>query len=410
MREYKRQYILREHETLEGVELASASAEMLRREFSYALTLRPSVRGGWELKAGSHIGRIELKDASIRIQPKLPADIVWEWLARAYDIRSLRFYQDRSGFTEKPGDLEWLVKLFIAECRDIVRRGLCRGYVSRTEKLGGVRGQLAVPETLRLWSKQEYRFGCTYDEHTERVPENGAIYAALYDMERRSYHDASIRWEIKELMRLFVAGRESEEQRGRPRSARERLVEVERIPITRLNRHYADALSLLRLYWRAAGLSMHAGHVYCESFVLDMNELFERYIARLLSEELRPHGIKVRIQTRHWLGEGGRLVVIPDILLQDTIGREIVLDTKYTERARGYAEHPHVYQMLAYMTARRADTGILLYASGPECVDRIRNTGQTIYRWSLGLDVPLAVSEHEQHTKRIIARILRLFY
>ncbi|MNJ74421.1 hypothetical protein D3C77_713510 [compost metagenome] len=65
--------------------------------------------------------------------------------------------------------------------------------------------------------------------------------------------------------------------------------------------------------------------------------------------------------------------------------------------------------MLAYLTARKSDTAILLYASGPEREDRIKNTGFSVLQWSLKLESTGDYLEEENRLLNIINRVRGMF-
>lgn len=401
-------YHLKEYETVTGVVLSTDSVAQLRKGFGAVLTLRPGPGETWNITASSYVGCIELSDAIFHIRPKLAVGTLWEWLTWAYDISSLRFRPPVTSVDELTGNSEWLVLFFIKECFTIWRKGLRTEYEQQEQALDKIRGQLRVAPTLQRWMKQEYRFVCTYDEPMRQGKENKLLYAGMRHMAQKRYRNGEIRRELERLLRLFESIEKG--QMDTPAllvSASEQVAELARIRITRLNRQYFRALSLLALYWKMTEFSMHEGNVFCDSFILDMNELFERYIARRLAEELRVHGIEVQAQPLHWLAEANRLRIIPDLILKNRSGREVVLDAKYKVRG-GRSGNPDVYQMLAYMTARSTSSGILLYVAGAERVDKIRNTDKKIYQWSLGVDEWTDRKSQDERFERIIQHIVSM--
>lgn len=408
MKENKPVYRLKEYETASGLPLSPASAAILRKEFHHVVTLRSAAADTWDVAASSYIGRIELPDAALYIAPKITGVTVWHWLSVAYDLPSLRFSPAATRLGEWTGDVEWLIKAFAKECAAIVRGGLRSGYETRVEPTENVRGHLRIAPTLAQWMKQEYRFVCAYDEPTRSVAENRLLYAGLYHMAQRRYRDPSLRRDLLRLCPAFAPEKLPEREEAETALPSEQLAELARLPCLRLSRSYARACAWLALYWRGSAWAMREGAVPHDSFVLDMNELFERYVARRLQETLSRHGIEVSTQPHHWLGENGHIRIVPDLVLRHPSGKEVVVDTKYKLRT-GQGENADVFQMLAYLTARQAHSGVLLYAAGPERTDRIQNTGKTIHRWSLGLESPQAIEEQEACMSRMVERLLALF-
>lgn len=64
--------------------------------------------------------------------------------------------------------------------------------------------------------------------------------------------------------------------------------------------------------------------------------------------------------------------------------------------------------MLAYLTAREAKHGILLYAGGGERSVSIKNSSFTIHQWSLQLDRGLGREEIENRIGMIVEKVVRI--
>lgn len=395
-----------EYKTINGVILTHHEATILHNEFAHALTIRSEGQDEYQLTAASYVGKIVLGNLSIEIHPKLPIPLLWDWLAYAYDIRSLKWTQ-QAGYEEDFGDLEWLIKAYIRECRRIVAHGLRKAYVTEQAVIESARGSLNATTTASLWLKQEYRFDCRYDEFTSWAIENQCIFAGLTDMMRFSIQDKKLLIDIQNLLQLFGAHKPA--ALHSLEVVRLAKPELDHMKPNRLNIVYMPAFQLLRMFWRQASLSFESGGIRVQSFLLDMNELYERYIFRRLEDELKGDGIHVVDQQHDWLAEGGKIRILPDILLRCK-EQEVILDTKYKRKTDESSINQDVFQMLAYMTARKSQHAILLYASGPEREDQVKHTGMMVYQWSLELEQ--INSDREQFEARIrviVDRVRGLF-
>ena len=95
--------------------------------------------------------------------------------------------------------------------------------------------------------------------------------------------------------------------------------------------------------------------------MLDMNELFERFVTERLRRALRGR-LDVKDQHRDRLDEERTVTIKPDLLFQSGGSPRFVGDIKYKltdEAARG--RHPDYYQLLAYTTALDLPEGVLIY-------------------------------------------------
>ena len=111
------------------------------------------------------------------------------------------------------------------------------------------------------------------------------------------------------------------------------------------------------------------GETQASSFMLDMNELFERFVTERLRRALRGR-LDVKDQHRDKLDERGTVAIKPDLLFRAAGSPRFVADIKYKltdEAASG--RHPDYYQLLAYVTALDLPEGVLIY-----CLDANRDS------------------------------------
>jgi 5-methylcytosine-specific restriction enzyme subunit McrC len=398
---------LKEYQTIDGVQLTDSEIEWLKHRFSKALELRISSNGSVGLTATSWIGRICLPGVEIRIHPKLPLNRIWNWLSWAYDLKSLR-WTGSTGFDSNFEDMDWLIRFYLKACERIAAFGLRKDYISLEDVIPSVKGTLQSSLTVGRWLKQDYRFDCRYDEFTSWVNENRCIFAGLQSMRKLQLKDESLYVKLKALMDVFGQERSLLPLVTLSDSIGNQL--LSRMPANRLNRQYSEAFSWLRLYWNCATIVDAEGVVKAESFLLDMNELYEAYVAARFRASLEPEGIRVIAQQHDWLAEEGRIKIVPDLILRDSSGREIIVDTKYKKKKDDASINADVFQVLAYLTALRSNTAVLLYASGPERGDRIKNAGFSVFQWSLKLESAGDNSDAEESMLLdVISRIKGLF-
>jgi 5-methylcytosine-specific restriction enzyme subunit McrC len=399
---------LKEYEQAKDIYLPEETAVKLRQAYSKVVQLQHTSREShYSIRPGSVAGVFRVGNYTFRISPKVDLPVIWDWLAATYDLSSLQWSRTESGFQKQLGDLEWVVKFFLHECKKIYSRGIKKGYITEEASLRAVRGQLQVQRTLQLWLKHDYQFGCRYDELTENVKENYIIFCTLADMLHREYEDPIVLKDLREIRNIFGRELDSFTLENNIVPA-EQLKEINLLPVTRLNMHYKPAFEWAILYWQVTALSFELGDRKSSSFLLDMNELFEMYIGKRLTKELGRHGMQVSLQKHDSLAEGGKIRIIPDVVIKTSYGREIILDLKYISRRDGSSINSNVFQMLAYLTARKAEHGILLYAGGEERRDSIKNSSFTIHQWSLQLDRGVRREEIEKRIGMIVEKMVRL--
>ena len=113
--------------------------------------------------------------------------------------------------------------------------------------------------------------------------------------------------------------------------------------------------------------STTSGRALGFSFLIPMNDLFEKFIGCSLQRALAPKPVELQRGDLYALEDdrGRRLFkLIPDVVIEHS-GERIVLHTKWkwldTSQRNLGVEHADIYQMLAYGQAWRAARVILLY-------------------------------------------------
>src|SRR5690606_28379785 len=111
--------------------------------------------------------------------------------------------------------------------------------------------------------------------------------------------------ERQRLMRQLVALESVSDTAVRPAT-------VDALHVTRLNQHYAPALGLARLVLANLTLADVRGSTSASSFMVDMNDLFQRFVTERLRRELRGRLDVIDEPTVH-LGLGRQIAMQPDL-------------------------------------------------------------------------------------------------
>ena len=117
-----------------------------------------------------------------------------------------------------------------------------------------------------------------------------------------------------------------------------------------------------------AGLEARAGGEDASAFIVDMNDVFERFVCTALREQLRLDAKAFPTENRgHTVYlDTGRFVLLKPDLSWWVAGRCVFAgDCKY-KRTVGTIPNADIYQMLAYLTALQLPEGLLIYAAGED--------------------------------------------
>ncbi|MDQ1747321.1 MAG: 5-methylcytosine-specific restriction enzyme subunit McrC [Frankiaceae bacterium] len=361
--------------TVECSGLSVADAEAL------AATRAVSVTRGWDgaswmLTAGAEVGVLSVNDVTVRIRPRIP-------IARM--IFMLGYAANPKVWRDDPAPLDdqdelWpaMAHVFARAAERSLEQGLLQGYRTEESAQLVLRGRLREVDQLRRHAGLPVPLELRFDEYDVDIPENQLLRAATERLLRMSHvHPVAMRRLRHLLARLGEA---------------RRLVPGEPLPelrATRLNARYQPALSLARMILRARSVDvLHAG-TRASGFLINMNTLFEEFVCAALTEALAPYGGRcVSQDRRHALDDFRTVRLRPDLVRYGKAGEPLsVLDAKYKQETPSGFPHVDLYQLLAYCTALKLNSGHLVYAEGHQQTTtvRIANADVTITRHALDL-------------------------
>ncbi|MBZ5752594.1 McrC family protein [Metabacillus rhizolycopersici] len=314
------------------------------------------------------VGVIQLKTVRIEILPKLDLEQNDPALNRRSLLNMLSVTkhlpvslndQTRSHY-EKVDLSHILAFIYISELFKAVKRGLYRGYRSKTENIKHLKGRLLVSQHIRKNAFMSVNAYCEYDELSANVPLNQLLKAALkviFPYVRNSTLKTQT-WMIYEMFDevedVFI-----------------NTSIIETIQINRQNKHYEAVLQLALAILHSSSMSTGENNQIAYSFLFKMNDLYEWYVGECLKRVLSPGAFKLDLQHK------GRKLLIdthtgrgtvqlkPDFVVSKLVFGEpipvVILDTKWKNGR--YGPNPSdTYQMYAYVTAyKSAERCIILY-------------------------------------------------
>ena len=309
----------------------------------------PKTNGRWRLTNPGHVGLLPLgSDRTLSLQPKVPIINVFRMLEYAYRLDVFRGPENVVGARSMQEVYESLARVLARRVRDRGRKGLHRTYVSREERLGVVRGRIDLRRLLRRGA--DPRLHCRFEEHTSDHVDNQILFDALDRILRSGLCRGQARAEVREAHRLL---------RGAisPTSFVER--DVVGRPYNRLNHDYRGLHALARFFIAHTGPTQRVGGDHMTPFIIDMAQLFEKFVAAWLREHL-PAGLSVEEQESGSYDQEGEIGYRIDLVLYDGAGRpRAVMDTKYKREAVPTADD--VAQVVSYATRRECRDAVLVY-------------------------------------------------
>jgi 5-methylcytosine-specific restriction enzyme subunit McrC len=348
-----RRLVLHEYRTEHGVELTLAQRESIRA-LHPGLAIQPSpfATDRYDITPDHRVGLIATLDLVLEIRPKIPMSSVLFLLAYACDAAD--WFEDQPEFGVD-ATLNDLVAIMLARLVErTTRRGLLNGYQSEDEALQSPRGQILFQEQIRRRLGVAPPMEVRHDIFTPDIIENRLLGAAVRSLARLPLESALAKRELARAQGLF----------GGVTRMRYPRTDVPEVLFTRLNRHYQPAVALSQLILRAASLDLGTGGARGSALLIDMNDVFERFVRKALRAELGLDASTFPDQPPPMrLDEAGRIRLKPDLCIVRNGSVLWVGDAKYKRLPSGAYVNADVYQLLAYCVAFRLAEGQLIYAA-----------------------------------------------
>ena len=278
-----------------------------------------------------------------------------------------------------------LGKVLASGVNHLIRRGMDRGYLERREDLAGIRGKLAVGDTVKRALKARARAACDFEELSVDILRNRILRASLRRLQDVSRNDLTgvIRNDVRSAYRKMPDVSSLRLTRG----------SFTRVQLAGGNRRlYRFLLSVCWLIHENLILDEQTGQSVFYDFRRNektMWKLFEDFAIGFYRRERRDFSLRGRRIS--WTGmectTAADRELIPDmyadLILESKArrsgapARRIILDTKFYKEVLpgGKLNSRHLYQLLAYLRNRQArypgeprHDGILLYAQSGEQV------------------------------------------
>lgn len=368
---------LEEHQEIKTVELSASEALALQKRFGSFLEVQFAWEAGWKLTARQYVGTIELGDLRIIIKPKTPTDNLFYMLTYAYELPEFR--EESSKVAESENLFEFVVDIFASQVEQLVSQGLLRSYVTCEEDAPCMRGRLQMAQQVQRDAVQPGRFWQESVDFTADVLENRILKWALWCLSRMDYGNALLKPRLRRALTAF--GEVSLNQTTED--------DFSRVLYTRLNVVYESRINLAHLLLQHHSVDGKEGDVSFASYLLDMNRVFELFVAHYLAEYFvtspKPgQSLDLEIQKQIWLDESLREHVRPDIIMRRNGHPYLVLDTKHKKLA-GLPEGGDRQQVHEYCHTLRLRRGVLVYSGGAPFFQDLPYPGEI--PWTLRTEV-----------------------
>ena len=263
------------------VELSGAEAVALAG--TGLLEVLPARTGRWRIIPNGHVGAVRIGTRSVSVLPHANLGLS--------DLFFLLDYAPSGAFLSSPigaseTDDLWtsMARSFIALAEPELARGLMRGYKRVDDALSTVRGRIRISDQIRRHPGMTIPLEVTYSEFTPDIPENQILHTALHRLQFLPGLPDALRRQLAQLefrladVQVFGHGQKLPEWTP-----------------SRLNARFHDALVLAERILNDVRLDVDplSEASTLAAFVTEMPDLFESYVADILSESMTAKGEEI---------------------------------------------------------------------------------------------------------------------
>jgi len=256
--------------------------------------------------------------------------------------------------------LEHLIAIFCDRLASALRQGMPRHYIGHEADLPALRGRLDVTRQFRVHAVAPQKMACRFDSLSHDIALNQVMRAAITKLSRLTRSSDNQRT-LRELGFAYIDVAEIPSP----------ILPWDEIVLDRTNRRWRDLLSLARLFLSDRYQETSSGESDGYALLFEMNVLFERYVARILSRALAGTGLRLSAQGGHrdcvYEGDRGRFRTRPDLIIKQEERVVLIVDTKWKRIARRVDDKKQgisqsdIYQLMAYGQLYHCPNVMLLY-------------------------------------------------
>jgi len=282
-----------------------------------------------QFKAESRVGAIETKGLRVQVKPRISADEFCILIRYAISGKTPSdHFRSTADLTWDTGFEDALAMLLCDECKEIIRVGVSRKYEERRKPVEVLRGRPLWGKNFPWRGNLAKKIVCRFNKLTYDNPDNQLLVLGL-----RRAALLSSNHEIKQQVFRFINAFS-----GLASEAAVDFAMFDKIENTynRLSEHYrtAHGISKMLVFGLRKKFMFEEGSQITAGCVLDMADLFEKFVERFVTEVLMPDGYNIRPQTsdhRALLDAHGKryAAIRPDLEIWKNERPVGVIDAKY---------------------------------------------------------------------------------
>lgn len=252
----------------------------------------------------------------------------------------------------------------------LIRSGIDRGYQDVREDLSGIRGKIAVGETVKRVLRARGKVTCDYEELSHDVLHNRILRSTLRSLIRLPDLHSVVRSEVRSACAKLA---------GVSLVSLSRHV-FQQVRLDRNRRYYRFLLSVCWLIHEQLLVDERSGETTFTTVSEEhMEKVYESFVVEFYRREQSRYRVNAGGRAIRWVDKGtaepqrSKIPQMEADVILEAPGRRIIMDAKYYREALSGRSGPklrseNLYQLLAYLRNREATgppgakhEGILLY-------------------------------------------------
>lgn len=353
-----------DHEDLKGSTFGSPeavyAAELLAKQGILEVA---ELRTGLKIRAFAHVGRIELGNVSITVEPKLDHSSFLSLLGYAYGLSKVKLLDEAGQPLGRSGFVDLLVLQLVTQANELVARGIHRAYVPIHDQLATPRGRIDLQGLIAGGGLRTASLPCMYHPRVEDALLNRVLLAGI-QLGAGLANDLRLRGQAKRLAALLT-----------PTVTTVRLdfslLRRCQSHVNRLTAAYRPILTLIGLLLEGLKASF-AGNARTErlsGFLFDMNRFFQALVTRFLQDSLPDCRVTPEAPIPDLLWYLPTFNPLnkraprprPDLLVTRDGSQALILDVKYRDLWQQPLPDDMLYQLVLYAISHSPAVSAILY-------------------------------------------------
>lgn len=310
-----------------------------------------------KMKTTQFVGFVRVLNHTIQVIPKIFGDDKPSNLHFLLELlkytRKIKVKEHELGNLSKFKDdfFEILIYLFAKTLRELLRKDFKKTYVVYENNSCFLKGKLLIGQNVKHNIVDKSKYFCRFEEFTENNLMN-QLFKYVASMLIRISSSISNKKLLEDII-IYLCDVDYKKIT---------CADLNRLNFTRLNRAYEPIVNLCKLFLENMSMQFSSSKLETFVFMFDMNRLFEEFVFEFIKNnrnKLLINGADkiTYVKDQFYLGKlFGEFMMKGDILIEDSSGRKILLDTKYkildSGARHGKLSQDDFYQMFAYSSSQ----------------------------------------------------------